>query len=470
MSLKQATKTDTANRVELEVEVDAAAFEAAVEKAYRKDVKKMNIPGFRKGKAPRHYIEKLYGTEVFYEDAMNDVYPDALEAAIEESGYEFVQDKVDLDVVSVGKDGLVFKAVITVKPEVEIEGYTGLKAEKEEVKVTDEDVEAELKKLQDRQSRLVTAEREAQNGDTAVIDYEGFVDGVPFEGGKGENHSLTLGSGQFIPGFEEQIVGKKAEEEFDVNVTFPEEYHAAELAGKPAVFKCKLHEVKTRELPELNDDLAKDCSEFDTLEELKADLRKKLEESRTQEADNAFEGALAEQLIEKLKAEIPEAMFTERVDENVRDFEQRLRMQGLDLAMYLQYTGMDKDAFRAGFREQAEKQVKLRLALEAIAKKEGLAATAEEIEAEYEKFAKQYQMEVDKIKAVISEKALAEDLAVDKAMKFVKEHAVIGKPKAAKKAAPKAEKTEGEAAEKKPVKKAPAKKATAKKPAEKTEE
>ena len=292
MSLKQATKTDTANRVELEVEVDAAAFEAAVEKAYRKDVKKMNIPGFRKGKAPRHYIEKLYGTEVFYEDAMNDVYPDALEAAIEESGYEFVQDKVDLDVVSVGKDGLVFKAVITVKPEVEIEGYTGLKAEKEEVKVTDEDVEAELKKLQDRQSRLVTVEREAQNGDTAVIDYEGFVDGVPFEGGKGENHSLTLGSGQFIPGFEDQIVGKKAEEEFDVNVTFPEEYHAAELAGKPAVFKCKLHEVKTRELPELNDDLAKDCSEFDTLEELKADLRKKLEESRTQEADNAFEGAL----------------------------------------------------------------------------------------------------------------------------------------------------------------------------------
>ncbi len=452
MSLKQATKTDAANRVELEVEVDAQAFEEAVQKAYRRQIGKINVPGFRRGKAPRHLVERMYGAEFFYEDAMNAVYPDALDAAIAESGYEFVQDKIDLDVVSVGKDGLTFKAVITVKPEVAIDGYKGVQAQKTAEAVTDDEVNAEIEKLQNQQSRLVTVEdRAAENGDTVVFDFEGFQDGVPFEGGKAENHTMVLGSGQFIPGFEEQIVGKKTDEEFDVNVTFPEEYHAEELAGKPAVFKCKLHEIKTRELPEINDDFVKDCSEFDTLDELKADLRKKLEEKKEKEADRAFDNAVADKLAELVQADIPEAMYENAVDDMVRDFENRLRMQGLELSMYLQYTGMDRDAFRKGYREQAEKQVKVRLALEKIAQLEGLTASAEDLEAEYKKLADQYQMEVEQVKAAIAEKALQKDLEVEKAMDFVKEHTVAPtkktaakKPAAKKKAAPKSEETPAE--------------------------
>ncbi|MBR2338556.1 MAG: trigger factor, partial [Clostridia bacterium] len=268
MALKSANKVDT-NRVELEIEVGAEEFEKAVSAAYKKNVGKINVPGFRKGKAPRAIIEKIYGTGVFYEDAVNEIYPTALEAAIDESGYEYVEDKIDFDVTSVGADGLKFKATITVQPEIELTEYKGLKAAKKAVSVKEADITAELAKMQDRNSRLVTVEdRAAENGDTVVFDFDGYVDEVAFEGGKSENFSLVLGSGQFIPGFEDQIVGKKPGEEFDVNVTFPEEYHATELAGKPAVFKCKLHEVKTKELPELNDDFAKDCSEFDTLDEL----------------------------------------------------------------------------------------------------------------------------------------------------------------------------------------------------------
>lgn len=249
MALKTATKTDT-NRVELVVEVDADSFEAAVSKAYKKNIGKMNIPGFRKGKAPRSFVEKIYGSGVFYEDAVNALYPEALDAAIKESGYEYVEDKIDLDVESVGKEGLVFKAVITVKPEVEVGEYKGLKATKKLAPVTDEDLDAELKKVQERNSRLVSVENHpAENGDTVTFDFEGFVDGEPFEGGKAENYTLVLGSNQFIPGFEEQLVGKSIDEEIDVNVTFPEDYHAAELAGKPAVFKCKIHEVQVKELP-----------------------------------------------------------------------------------------------------------------------------------------------------------------------------------------------------------------------------
>ncbi|MBQ1210936.1 MAG: trigger factor [Clostridia bacterium] len=401
MSLKNAVKTENANRVELEIVVDAETFEKAVNAAYRKNVGKIALPGFRKGKAPRALIEKMYGAEFFYEDAMNAVYPDALDAAIKESGYEFVEDKIDLDVVSVGKEGMTFKAVITVKPEIEIDGYFGLKAEKADASVSDADVDAELKALQDRQSRLVTVEgRAAQMDDTVMFDFEGFVDDVAFEGGKGENYSLKLGSGQFIPGFEEQIVGKSVDEEFDVNVTFPEDYQATELAGKPAVFKCKLHEIKNREVPELNDDLAKDCSEFDTLDELKADTRKKLEEKKAAEADNAYETALAEQLADLVKGEIPEAMFENAVNDQVNGFDQRLRMQGLELAKYLEFTGMTMEDFRKNFRPQAELQTKVRLALETIAKKENVEVTDEDLEAEYENMAKMYNMEVEKIKAL----------------------------------------------------------------------
>ena len=435
MSLKNANKVDT-NRVELEIEVDAGRFEAAVNDAYKKNVRKMNIPGFRKGKAPRHLVEKLYGTGVFYEDAVNAVYPSALDEAIKESGYEYVEDKIDFDVTSVGPEGLQFKATITVKPEVELDAYKGLKAEKKAVEVTDADVEEELHKLQDRQSRLVTVEdRAAEMGDTVTFDFEGRVDGELFEGGKAENYTLTLGSGQFIPGFEEQLVGKKADEECDVEVTFPEDYHAAELAGKPAVFHCKMHEIKVKELPELNDDFAKDCSEFDTLDELKADLRKNIEHRREHEAEDAFESELLEQLVAGFKAEVPEAMYEHPVEDSVRDFDYRLQSQGLNLDTYLQYTGMDHDAFRNGFREQAEKQVKIRLALEKIAELENIVPTAEEVEAEFAKMAEQYKMDVEKVKSLIDEKSLSKDLAVGKAMDLVKETAVAGeaKPKKAAK-------------------------------------
>lgn len=425
MSLKSATQKET-NRIELDIEVDAATFEAAVNKAYKKNIGKMAIPGFRKGKAPRHLVEKIYGSGVFYEDAMNAVYPSALDAAIVESGYEYVEDKIDLDVVTVGPEGLNFKAVVTVKPEVEVGDYKGLKAAKKVEAVTDEDVAAELEKVQNRNARLVTVEdRAAEMGDTVSIDFDGYVDGTAFEGGKAENFSLVLGSNQFIPGFEDQVAGKKTDEEFDVEVNFPEDYHVAELAGKPAVFKCKLHEIKVKELPELNDDLAKDASEFDTLDELKADLKDKLEHQREHAAEDAFETQLLEQLADGLKAEIPEAMFKNRVDESVRDFDYRLQSQGLNLESYLQYTGMDMDAFRNGFREQAEKQVKIRLALEKIAQLENIVPSDEEMDAEYARYAEQYKMDVEKVKAVIPAKELSKDMAVGKAMELVKESADV---------------------------------------------
>ncbi|MBQ9963789.1 MAG: trigger factor [Clostridia bacterium] len=424
MALKQANKVET-NRVELEIEVGAEEFAQAVSAAYRKNIGKMNIPGFRKGKAPRAYVEKIYGEGVFYEDAINAIYPSALDAAIRESGYEYVDDKVDLDVVSVGKEGLCFKAVITVKPEVEVTEYKGLKAAKKAATVKAAEVDEALKQLQDRNSRLVTVEdRAAENGDTVVFDFDGYVDGVAFDGGKSENYSLVLGSGQFIPGFEDQIVGKKTGEVFDVDVTFPEEYHAKELAGKPAVFKCKLHEIKVKELPELNDDFAKDCSEFDTLEELKADTKETIKKQKERAADEAFENELMEQLIQNLKGEIPEAMYENRVDDSVRDFGYRLQSQGLDLNTYIKYTGMEMDEFRKGFREQAEKSVKLRLALEKIVELEKIEPTEEEVEAEFKKFADQYKMEVEQIKSMIPQAELVKDLAVGKAMELVKASAV----------------------------------------------
>ncbi len=425
MSLKNATKLEN-NRVELEIEVDAATFEAAVNAAYKKDVKKMAVPGFRKGKAPRALIEKTYGTGVFYETAMNDVYPSALDEAIKASDYEYVEDKIDLDVVSVGPEGLVFKATITVKPEVTLRGYKSLKATKKVEAVADEDIENELKKLQERNARMVSVEdRAAEMGDTVTFDFEGFQDGVAFEGGKGENHALVLGSGQFIPGFEEQLVGAAVDADVEVNVTFPEEYHAPELAGKPAVFKCKVHKIEKKELPEIDDELIKDCTDFETVEEFKADAKKRLEEQREKAAQDAVDEKLVEGLLKCMKADIPEAMYERAIDDRIQDFAYRLQSQGLSLELYLQYTGMDEKAFRDSFREQAEKQVKVRLTLEAIAKKEKIKPSDEELEAEYAKFAEQYGMEVEQVKAAIPATALVEDLSVSKAMDFVKEHATI---------------------------------------------
>ncbi|MCI8496667.1 MAG: trigger factor, partial [Clostridiales bacterium] len=368
-----------------------------------------------------------YGTDIFFDDAINEVYPEAIEAAVEESGLEIIDDQPDFELVNaVQGEPLVFKATLTVKPEVEIGEYKGLTAAKKAVEVKDSDVDVELSRLQERNGRIVAVEdRAAELTDNVTIDFEGFIDGVAFEGGKGEDTPLTLGSGQFIPGFEEQIVGHSTGDEFDVTVTFPEDYHAEELKGKEAVFKTKLHEIKTRELPELDDEFAKDVSEFDTLDELKADIRAKLQEKREKLSEDDVENQLIDQLIEGLKAEIPEAMFERRIDDNVRDFDSRLRSQGLDVNSYLQYTGMEMSAFRKTFREVAERQVKVRLALEKITQIEDIKPSDEELDAEFKKLAEAYNLELDKVKAIIPAKELTRDLAVEKAIQLVKDSAVI---------------------------------------------
>ena len=425
MSLKNAEKKEN-NRVELEIEVDAAAFEAAVQRAYKKDVQKMSIPGFRKGKAPRALLEREFGSGVFYETAMNDVYPGALDEAIKESGYTYVEDKIDLDVVSVGPEGLVFKATITVKPEVTVDGYKGLRATKKIAPVTDEDIDEDLKRLQERNARMVSVEdRAAEMGDTVTLDFEGFVDGVAFDGGKGENHALELGSGNFIPGFEEQLVGTKVDDEPEVKVTFPEDYHAKELAGKEAIFKCKIDKIEKKELPAIDDDLIKDGTDFETLDEYKADVRKRLEEQRSKAADQAVEEQLVDGLIGCLTADIPAAMYERAIDDEIRGQSYRMQSMGISMEMYLQYTGMDQAAFRESLRERAEKQVKVRLALEGVAKAENIEVSAEDVEAEYAKCAEQYKVDVDTVKKSIPESAIKEDLAVSKAMDLVKENAVV---------------------------------------------
>ena len=411
--------------VELQFSVDAETFRAAVDKAYKREGKKYNVPGFRKGKAPRAMIEKMYGADIFHYDAINDLFPENYEAAVKEAGLEVVG-QPEVDVVSMSMDeGVVLKAVVPVKPEVTVGEYTGLKVTRKVTAVEDADVEAEITRMQERNGRMITREGKAENGDTADIDFEGFVDGVAFEGGKGEHYSLVLGSNSFIPGFEEQVVGHEVGEEFDVNVTFPEQYHAAELAGKPAVFKIKLHEVKYKELPALDDEFAKDVSEYDTLDELRACIRKEMEERNAKQADVQVENDLVDQVIATLEGEIPEAMYESRMDDMVRDFEYRLSQQGLKLEMYLQYMGQTLETFRASYKEQAEKQVKIRLALEAIAAKEKLEASDEDFNAEVKRIADQYKMEEDKVRELVDEKAVKADLAVNKAIDFIKEKAEI---------------------------------------------
>ena len=425
MSLKSSSKVDT-NRYQLEIELPGDVFEKAVDQVYRKENKKITIPGFRKGKAPRAFVEKYYGSQVFYEDAINSLYPSALEEAVKEAGVEYVDDKVDFDLVSAGKEGLCFKVTITTKPEVSIENYKGVAIEKKPVNVTEEDVDGEIRKVQDRYSRMVTVEdRAAENGDATVIDYEGFVDGEAFQGGKAENATLNLGSNTFIPGFEEQIVGHSTGDEFDINVKFPEEYHAAELAGKDAVFKIKLHEIKKKELPEFDDDFVKDVSDFDTVEAYRADIRTKLTEAAEKRSKDEVENALIDKLVELLQAEIPEAMFENKINDDIRDFAYRLQSQGLNLDTYMKYTGMDRDSLRTSFRPQAERQVKVRLALEKIAQLENIQPTEEDINAEYEKIAKNYDMEAEKVKTFIPQEDLAKDIAVEKAMDIVRDNAAI---------------------------------------------
>ncbi|MBR4122954.1 MAG: trigger factor [Clostridia bacterium] len=452
MSLK-ATKNVAANRYELEITVDGEKFREAIKAAYKQNVKKINVPGFRKGKAPLSVIETYYGAEVFFEDALNLLYNDAVEEAINESGLKVINDKMDFDMVSISKeDGVDFKVTLTTYPEIEIGEYKGLKAEKVIAKVEDSEIDAQINAMADRNARMIAVEdRAAQMGDTTVIDFEGFKDGVAFEGGKGEGHSLELGSGQFIPGFEDQIVGHNIGDEFDVNVTFPEAYGAEELAGKEATFKVKLHEIKVRELPEIDDEFAKDVSEFDTLDELKADLKAKALERKTKVAEEETENDLVQQIVDSIKGEIPEAMFENRLNQSVEEFAYRLQSQGLDLNTYLKYTNSTIDDFKASFRPQAESQVKFRLALEKIVELEKIEATEEEINEQIEKMAKDYGMEAEQIKAAVPSSEIAKDLAVGKAIDLVKENAVITEVEA---------KTEKE--EKKPAKKTAAKKSTKK--------
>ena len=432
MKIIKAEKTEK-SMYELEIAVEKEVFEDACNKVYRKQVKNINVPGFRKGKAPRAIIEKMYGKGVFYEDAINALLPTVYADAIKEADIKDIVAQPEFDIVSIDENGLVLSAKVYVKPEVEIADYAGIAVEKTVEPVSDEELDREINSVRERNSREIeVTDRAAEMGDTAVIDYEGFADGKAFDGGKGENFSLKLGSGQFIPGFEEKVVGHNIGEEFDIDVTFPEEYHAKELAGKPVVFKIKLHALNKVELPELDDDFAKDVSEFDTFAEYKADLKAKIEKRHESKADGEVEDKLVEALIEKLVADIPEPMFVAETENFLRDYDNNLRMSGLDLNTYLKYTDGTLDKLRDEFRPRAEKQVKARLALEKIAALENLVASEEDIEAEYKRIAEAYNITVEQVKESIASDAIAEDMKVKKAMDFVKEKAVISA--AAKKA------------------------------------
>ena len=424
MALKSSNKVET-NVYELVVTVAPEDFTEACKKAFMKQRKSIAIPGFRKGKATQGMVEKMYGEAAFYEDALEEVYPVAVTSAIEEAGLKTVDAPFDLEVPVMSKaEGVEMKMKVTVYPEVKLGEYKGLKATMLPTEASDEDVDAEIENMRERNSRLITVEdRAAEMGDTAEIDFEGFVDGVAFDGGKGENYPLELGSGSFIPGFEEQVAGHKTEEEFDVNVTFPEEY-TPELAGKDAVFKCKIHEIKTKELPELDDEFVKDVSEFDTLDELKADIKKQMDEKKAQEAKADFENQLIEQVCDNMEVEIPQCMFDKRTDEMIQDYSYRLQMQGIDLNTYLSYLGQDMDSFKETFKQGAESQVKAMIALDAIVEAEKIEASDEEIDAEAAKLAEQYQMDVEQVKKAVPVDQLASEIKTRKAVEIIVDSAV----------------------------------------------
>ena len=443
MELKNTEKQEH-SVVALTIEITKAEFEAAKDKAFKKTGKNITVPGFRKGKAPRKMIEKLYGEGVFFEEAFNIIYPDAMEMAVEKSGIKPVG-RADVDLGDPAEEGgLTIIAKVPVEPEVELGEYKGIEVEKETVKVLQADVKAELNRMAQRNARTETVERKAKKNDTVDIDFEGFVDGVPFEGGKAEHHELTLGSGAFIPGFEDQLIGCKAGDEKDVVVTFPEEYHAKELAGKEATFKCKVHKVEETSLPEIDDEFAKDVSDTcETLDDLKKEITERLKAERQEAADNAFEEKVLDAVIDGMKADIPAAMIDSQVDTIVQDFGYRLQMQGMGLEQYLKMTGTEMGAFRAMFKDQAERQVKTRLALQKVVELEGITVSDKELEEEYAKMAEQYKMEVEKVKAIVSKEALEGDLKISNALEFIKKNAKV--KKAAKKKA--AEETTEETAE-----------------------
>ncbi|MBE6856244.1 MAG: trigger factor [Ruminococcus sp.] len=425
MSLKSSTKTDV-NTTELLISIDAETFENAVEKAYQRAKKNIQLPGFRKGKVSRKLAEKTFGEGAFYEDAINLLIGPELDSAIKESNLELV-DRPNVEIVSIDKEnGVELKAICVTKPEIEISDYKGIKAAKAVKEITDEDIDKQIDIIRKKNARIVSVDdRAAQLNDEVVIDFEGFFGDEAFEGGKGEDHPLRLGSGQFIPGFEDQVVGHNIGDEFDVNVTFPENYQMTDYAGKEAVFKCKLKAISYEELPEINDDLVKDATEFDTVDEYKADIRTKLEDAAVKQADNAFENAVLNELIAKVDSPIPNCMFEQRIDAIMRTFEQQLKQQGMDLNIYFQYTGMDMDSFRETYRDRAENEVKLRLALEKIAELENIEISDEEINNSLAELAASNNMDVETIKSFIPYNEYVLDLRVQKAVELVKENAVV---------------------------------------------
>ena len=462
MTVKSCEKLEK-SRVALTIETSAEEFEAAVNKAYLKMRGKINVPGFRVGKAPRKIIEKMYGAEVFYEEAVNIILPDAYEAAVKEQGLETVgYPQVELE--SCTKDGVVFKCTVAVYPEVKLGQYKGLEAPKAEVKVAAADVNARLKEMADRNSRLVSVERAVKKGDTADIDFEGFDNGVAFDGGKGENFDLEIGSGSFVPGFEDQLIGMKAGEEKDIDITFPENY-TPELAGKPVVFHVKVNEVKEKQVPAIDDEFAKDVSEFDTLKDLKADIKKKLTAERTESAQHAFEDVLMAKVAEGIEADIPEEMVELQAERMMEQFKQQLASQGIPFDQYLKMTNTAEADFRKQAQGPAADQVKMDLAVEAIIKAEGLEASDEDVESEMKSVAEKYGMDLDTVKKYLRPEDVKEQVIREKVVKLVADSAVAVAP-----AEEKAElEAEGEVVEKKAAKKAPAKK-PAKKDAEKDAE
>ncbi len=425
MSLKSSNKTDV-NTTELVISIDAETFEAAVEKEYQHQKKNIQIKGFRKGKVSRKLAEKEFGEGAFYEGAINSLLGPEIDAAVKETGIVLV-DRPSVEIVSIDKaEGVELKAICITKPEIEIADYKGIKAPKQVAEINEEDIDKQIEMIRKKNARIVSVEdRAAQLNDEVVIDFEGFFGDEAFEGGKGEDHPLRLGSGQFIPGFEDQIVGHNIGDEFDVNVTFPEEYQMTDYAGKAATFKTKLKAISYEELPEINDDLVKDATEFETVEEYRNDIKAKLEEAAVNQAEASFENAVMTKLIEKVDSPIPNCMFESRIDALINNFNQQLRQQGMDLKLYFQYTGMDMDSFRDTYRERAEGEVKLRLALEKIAEIEGIEVSEEDINNSLSEMASANNMDVETIKRFISVDDFADDLKVQKAVDFVKENAVV---------------------------------------------
>ena len=411
------------NSVKLTIEIDKEAFDAAIQKAYKKNVKHIAIPGFRKGKAPKNIIEKYYGVGVFYEDAVNFVCPEAYEFAVKEAGIDPV-DRPEIDIETIGEgENLVITATVTVKPEVELGEYKGISADKKNYKTKVADVDAEIKAAQEKNARMINVEdRAVKKGDFTVIDFEGFADGVAFAGGKGTDHNLEIGSGQFIPGFEDQLVGAKIGEEVEVNVTFPEEYHAEELKGKPAMFKVTVKSIQEKELPELNDDFAKDVSEFDTYDEYKADVKAKLDKANADKTAAEFEGNVIKVVTDNATVDIPDCMIDAKIEDMIRDFGYRLSSQGLSLEQYMQFTGSTVDTFKEQFKEQASEQVKTSLVLEKIAKLENIEVTDDDVENEFKNMAEMYGMEIDKLKEFVKDgekENLKEELKIKKAVDLI---------------------------------------------------